>query len=581
MTFSAVELILKKRDGQALTEEEIVWFVERYSAGEIPDYQCSAFMMAVCLKDMSPEETAALTQAMVHSGSIVSLSDVQGPKVDKHSTGGVGDKTSLILAPIVASLGAVVPMMSGRGLGHTGGTLDKLESIAGFDVALSEMQFKNALRDVGAAIISTNADMCPADRKMYALRDVTGTVRGVPLQTASIMCKKLAENPDSLVLDVKTGAGAFNTDEAEAIRLAKSMIAAGERDGKATTAFVTAMDQPLGRAVGNWLEVAESIRTLRGEGPKDLEDLCVELAAQMLVQAHGASRGCGTRAEAAKLARGQLHNGEALKAFRKMVVAQGGDPTAVDDLTASAHSPSQPLGSSGGEVLIFQGVYGSKPCHSAPLDEVAKMAVATPMAAHGPFWGVPVHGMATVRDLDSFFMSSLGQVPTTEKGLVNHSADGSPTSKRAKLSNEPVGKQSMLERSKQAPHGPVVGYVERLDALVVGQACVAIGAGRQKLGEALTLGAGVLLHKKLGDSLREGDVLFTLFAEVGGNAQTPHGTRRVISHEDVNSACARIMGAFRFRTAGGPAASSSATGPPGTRAQMLYFVDRDGSVATM
>ena len=197
------ELILKKRNGEELSDEEIFWFVEQFANGTIPDYQCSAFMMAVCLKDMTPRETAALTRAMTQSGSIADLSDVPGPKVDKHSTGGVGDKTSLVLAPIVASLGAIVPMMSGRGLGHTGGTLDKLESIPGFRVSLNESEFKETLRSVGAAIISTTAAMAPADRKMYALRDVTATVRGIPLQTASIMCKKLAENPDSLVLDVR------------------------------------------------------------------------------------------------------------------------------------------------------------------------------------------------------------------------------------------------------------------------------------------------------------------------------------------------------------------------------------------
>ena len=257
--FSVVEVIGKKREGRVLTEHEIVSFVHGFATDEIPDYQCAAFLMAVCCQGMTQEETAILTQAMKDSGTTADLSDVAGPKVDKHSTGGVGDKTSLILAPICASLGAVVPMMSGRGLGHTGGTLDKLESIPGFRVAMGPEEFKDVLRSAGAAIIGTTADMAPADRKMYALRDVTSTVVSLPLITGSIMCKKLAENPDSLVLDVKTGAGAFMAAEEDAIELAQSMIGAGEGDGKATTAFVTGMDQPLGQAVGNWIEVAEAM----------------------------------------------------------------------------------------------------------------------------------------------------------------------------------------------------------------------------------------------------------------------------------------------------------------------------------
>ena len=384
--YNAVELILKKRDGRELTEEEILWFVSAYANDEIPDYQCSAFMMAVCLKDMSDKETAALTRAMVQSGEIMDLSDLGSlPRVDKHSTGGVGDKTSLILAPIVASLNAVVPMMSGRGLGHTGGTLDKLEAIPGFTVGLSMAAFKTALREVNAAIVSTSQTMCPADRKMYALRDVTATVRGVPLQTASIMCKKLAENPDSLVLDVKTGVGAFNQEEAESIRLAQSMIAAGERDGKSTTAFVTAMDQPLGCCVGNWVEVAEAIRTLRGQGPEDLESLSVQLAAQMLVQAHGPTdKRFATREAAAQVARAQLHNGEAIAAFRRMVVAQGGDPAVVDDLAASPFGPEKVTGGAGGEVVIFQGVYGAGAGEPLPLAKLSQGR--TGQGAHSCFW---------------------------------------------------------------------------------------------------------------------------------------------------------------------------------------------------
>eukprot|EP00928_Gymnodinium_smaydae_P053837 TRINITY_DN37744_c0_g1_i1.p1 TRINITY_DN37744_c0_g1~~TRINITY_DN37744_c0_g1_i1.p1 ORF type:complete len:561 (-),score=79.08 TRINITY_DN37744_c0_g1_i1:136-1818(-) len=558
---SAVELILKKRNGEELTEDEILWFVNEFTTGSIPDYQASAFLMAVCLKDMTDKETAALTQAMVRSGSIANLSDLVGPKVDKHSTGGVGDQTSLILAPIVASLGAIVPMMSGRGLGHTGGTLDKLESLPGFKCGLSFDEFKTVLRDCGVAIISTTSDMCPADRKMYALRDVTATVRAVPLQTASIMCKKLAENPDSLVLDVKTGRGAFNQDEAESIRLAQSMIAAGERDGKATSAFVTSMDQPLGNAVGNWLEVAEAIRTLRGEGPKDLEELSVQLAGQMLVQAIGAKGGCGTQSEAVAKARAQLRNGEALATFRKMVVGQGGDPASVDNLSASLHGPEKTHGASGGEVVVFRAVYGAATdVPPAPLSELTsepprkrlKGDASIPEDAHPPFWSPD-----KCDSLDKVFDLAV------YAGRSNCTADTSTST-------------SSLERSTVGPHGNVVAGVCGLDALQVGQACVAIGGGREKLGEALSMGAGIILHKKVGDSLRQGDTLFTLFAELGGSkAGVGEGERRVITIADVHSACERVVKAFTF----GPAENASSAA---AKARLIRaFVSRDGKVTPM
>ena len=322
---NAVEIINKKREGFELTKHELNWFVKGFHEGDIEHYQASAWLMAVCLKGMTAQETAWFTGAMKSSGMVADLSDIPGPKVDKHSTGGVGDKISLVLAPLVASCGLTVPMMSGRGLGHTGGTLDKLESIPGFNVDLSMTEFKDVLRECGVAIIAPSSEMAPADRKMYALRDVTATVRSIPLQTASIMCKKLAENPDSLVLDVKTGRGAFNPELQESIELASSMIAAGESDGKQTTAFVTSMEQPIGRAVGNWFEVRETIETLAGGGPTDLRTLTLVQAGQMLLQGRKAS----SLSEGIELAACQLDNGQALTKFHEMVAKQGGDVSVV------------------------------------------------------------------------------------------------------------------------------------------------------------------------------------------------------------------------------------------------------------
>ena len=322
---NAVEIINKKREGFELTKHELNWFVKGFHEGDIEHYQASAWLMAVCLKGMTAQETAWFTGAMKSSGMVADLSDIPGPKVDKHSTGGVGDKISLVLAPLVASCGLTVPMMSGRGLGHTGGTLDKLESIPGFNVDLSMTEFKDVLRECGVAIIAPSSEMAPADRKMYALRDVTATVRSIPLQTASIMCKKLAENPDSLVLDVKTGRGAFNPELQESIELASSMIAAGESDGKQTTAFVTSMEQPIGRAVGNWFEVRETIETLAGGGPADLRTLTLVQAGQMLLQGRKAS----SLSEGIELAACQLDNGQALTKFHEMVAKQGGDVSVV------------------------------------------------------------------------------------------------------------------------------------------------------------------------------------------------------------------------------------------------------------
>src|SRR5437762_5637090 len=275
----AVDIIVSKRDGRTLSNEEIRYFVDGVTAGTLPDYQASALLMAILLRGMTAEETAWLTDAMVHSGIRLDLSDLPGPKVDKHSTGGVGDKTSLILAPLAAACGLIVPMMSGRGLGHTGGTLDKLESIPGCRVDLRIDEFKAVLRDVGTSIIGQTAALAPADRKLYALRDVTATIGSVPLISASIMSKKLAEGSDVVLLDVKCGDGAFMKREADARALASSMVAIGTHAGVRTEAFISDMDTPLGRSVGNALEVIECFETLKGRGPEDLTAAVTRFAA--------------------------------------------------------------------------------------------------------------------------------------------------------------------------------------------------------------------------------------------------------------------------------------------------------------
>jgi len=327
-TFRAIDVIRKKRDGGELSRFEIESLVAAYTQGSIPDYQVSAWLMAVVLRGMTRGETAILTDAMLRSGDVLDLSKIATKKVDKHSTGGVGDKTSLVLAPLAAVAGVTVPMISGRGLGHTGGTLDKLEAIPGFNVNLPVPEFRRVLEVCGCAMIGQTAEIAPADRKLYALRDVTGTVESPYLICSSIMSKKMAEGIDALVLDVKTGSGAFMKSEKDAVFLAELMVETGERMGKRTVALITDMDQPLGNMIGNALEVVEVVDVLRGSGPQDLRDLCLELAAWML-HLGGVSK---TVAEGKKESAKLLASGKALDRFRQMVELQGGDPRVVDDL---------------------------------------------------------------------------------------------------------------------------------------------------------------------------------------------------------------------------------------------------------
>ena len=325
----AVDIIRKKRDGHRLDPHEIGWMVKGIATGEVADYQWSALLMAVLWRGMDDAETCSLTESMMRSGSVVDLSSIPGPKIDKHSTGGVGDKTSLILAPIAAACGVLVPMVSGRGLGHTGGTLDKLEAIPGFRVDLSLGEFKRVLKECGLVLIGQTAEIAPADKRLYALRDATATVESIPLLSASIMSKKLAEGIDGLVLDVKTGNGAFMEKLDDSRALAQAMCAIGRDLGKKMVALITRMDQPLGCAVGNAVEVAECVEVLRGYGPADLVDLSVELAAEMVLMGKCAS----TIDEARLKCRRAIDDGSALERFQRVVEAQGGDPRAIDDLS--------------------------------------------------------------------------------------------------------------------------------------------------------------------------------------------------------------------------------------------------------
>ncbi|MBI1324235.1 thymidine phosphorylase [bacterium] len=323
----AVDLIRKKRDGGTLTTEEIAFLVGGIESGHVADYQWSALLMAIVWRGMDKAETAALCDAMMRSGEVVDLSGIPGAKVDKHSTGGVGDKTSLILAPIAAAAGVMVPMVSGRGLGHTGGTLDKLESIPGFDVNLDLTEYRDVLARCGLVLIGQTPEIAPADKFLYAMRDATATVESIPLISASIMSKKLAEGIDGLVLDVKCGHGAFLPDEAKARELAATMIGIGRSLGKKCVALLTNMEQPLGRMAGNALEIYESVETLKGRGPQDLADLSIELAAEMILMA-----GIEPSIEAARQrAVRTIEDGSALERFRQVIAAQGGDPAVCDD----------------------------------------------------------------------------------------------------------------------------------------------------------------------------------------------------------------------------------------------------------
>jgi pyrimidine-nucleoside phosphorylase len=322
-----VDLILRKRDSGEHSREEIDFLVSGYTSGQIPDYQMAAWLMAVWLRGMSRSETAALTDAMLHSGEVLDLSELPGKKVDKHSTGGIGDKTSLVLAPIVAAGGLTVPMISGRGLGHTGGTLDKLEAIPGFNVNLSLQQFHHVLKECGMGLIGPTKEIAPADKKIYALRDATSTVESIGLICGSIMSKKLAEGIDALVLDVKTGSGAFMKSEEDAVELAEVMIDTGGRMSKKVVALITDMSQPLGRAVGHANEVAECIEVLNGEGPADLRELSIELSAWMFY--------LGERTkdvnEGRRLAENMIASGKAKEKFKQGIRLQGGDPTVIDE----------------------------------------------------------------------------------------------------------------------------------------------------------------------------------------------------------------------------------------------------------
>jgi pyrimidine-nucleoside phosphorylase len=395
----AVDIIRAKRDGDALSREAIDSFVSGATDGSWPDYQISALLMAIVLKGMNAVETAWLTDAMMRSGERVNLDAIAGIKVGKHSTGGVGDKVSIILAPVAAACGVIVPKMSGRGLGHTGGTLDKLESIPGFRVSLSLDEFKRMLAEVGCCLISQTETIAPADKALYALRDVTGTVESLPLIASSVMSKKVAEGSNALVLDVKCGRGAFMQRPSDARALARSLVTIGTASGVRTEAFITRMDVPLGRAVGNAVEIAECIEVLKGSGPEDLTALVVRLASRMVRLAEQAA----SDEEAEAKVRSALASGAALDKLRAMITWQGGDAGVVDD------------------------------------------------------------------------------------------ARRLPTAK----SVHPL----KAERS---------GHVSALDALLVGRAAVALGAGRDKKGDAVDMAAGILLHKKPGDPVSAGDTLMEL-----------------------------------------------------------------------
>ncbi len=324
-----VELIQKKRDGQRLSRAELEFLIDGYVRGEIPDYQMAAWAMAVFFQGMEPEETTDLTLIMASSGDTLDLSAIRGIKVDKHSTGGVADTTTLVVAPLVASTGVPVAKMSGRGLGHTGGTIDKLESIPGFRTALSPQEFISQVNSIGVSVVGQTGELAPADKLLYALRDVTATIESIPLIASSIMSKKIASGADAFVLDVKVGRGAFMKDEEKAVALARAMVQIGTLTGKTTVALVTDMNQPLGRAIGNALEVKEAILTLQGQGPERLTEVCLQLSTEMLLLAGAAA----TASEARVKLERNLRSGLALEKFKEWLAAQGGDPRVAEDVS--------------------------------------------------------------------------------------------------------------------------------------------------------------------------------------------------------------------------------------------------------
>lgn len=330
------DIIAKKRDGFELSEAEISYLIQGYVKGEIPDYQMASFLMAVYFQGMTEKETLFMTNEVAHSGDMVDLSPIEGIKVDKHSTGGVGDKTTLIIAPIVAACGVKVAKMSGRGLGHTGGTVDKLESIPGYQTSLSREDFFRVVNETGLSVIGQSGNLAPADKKMYALRDVTATVDSIPLIAVSIMSKKLAAGSDCILLDVKTGSGAFMKTLDDSIALAREMVKIGENAGRKTIALITDMDTPLGEAIGNSLEVTEAVDTLRGKGPEDLTQVCLQLAANMMVLA-----GLGTLEECLAKAKQVIEDGSALERLAAMAKAQGGDNSVIYDPDCFAKAPCQ------------------------------------------------------------------------------------------------------------------------------------------------------------------------------------------------------------------------------------------------
>lgn len=330
----AVDIIIKKKQGYELTKEEIHYIIDGYVKGEIPDYQISALLMAICFNGLNSDEQTNLTMEMLNSGEKIDLSSIEGICVDKHSTGGVGDKTTLVVAPIISACGLKIAKMSGRGLGHTGGTLDKLESIPGFTIGVSPENFFKQVREIGIAVVGQTANITPADKKLYALRDVTGTVEAVGLIASSIMSKKLASGAHSILLDVKVGDGAFMKNLEDARVLAKAMVNIGNKCGRKTVAMLTDMDQPLGESVGNSLEVIEAIETLKGRGVKDFQKLCHEISAEMLLMTGMVN----DKAEALKLVDEKIQSGEALDKFRQMIVYQNGNPSVIDDYSLFGHA---------------------------------------------------------------------------------------------------------------------------------------------------------------------------------------------------------------------------------------------------